>query len=105
MGKQALVRFPAKQFSAEELDPEEYEDERPIEFAGEFLGNQQGRLHVRIEPELDRAFVDKRANLFIPHSFNKEYRGVYVGDDPDGNAVFGEINRVGGGSLSMEEGE
>jgi len=102
MGKQAIVRFPADQWLTGEEEPDELEDEAPIEFSGEFMGSRSGRLHIYLNPTLDIAFVDKRASIFIPQSFNKEYRGVYVGDDEDGNAVFGQINRVGGGTLAEE---
>lgn len=91
MGKQAIVRFPAQQWATEE---EELLDEQPLRFEGEYVGSRQGRLHVRLEPELDRGFLEKRAEILIPQAYNKEYRGVYLGDDDERNAVFGKINRV-----------
>lgn len=99
MAKQAIVKFVPGQWGEEDLD--EPIDEQPIEFSGEFRGYRNGRIHVRIVPDLDRAFLDKKAVVVIPHSFNKEYRGVYVGDDNEGNAVFDRVNVVGGGSRSV----
>ncbi len=89
--KQALVRFPGHQWAEE--DDMAAPDEGPIEFVGAYRGNRQGRLHVEIDPPLDQGFLDKKARVIIPHSFSKEYRGRYVGDDEEGNAVFGDINR------------
>lgn len=91
MGKQAIVSFPADQWATEE---EELLGEQPIEFEGEYVGSRDGRLHVRLDPDLDRAFLEKRARILIPQAYNKEYRGVYVGDDEEKNAVFGRINQV-----------
>ncbi len=98
MAKQAIVRFVSGQWGDE--DKENPTDEGPIEFIGTFQGMRSGRIHVDLRPELDRGFLQKRAVVLIPQSFNKEYRGVYVGDDEEGNAVFGKINVVGGGSQS-----
>ena len=102
MSKLAQVRFPAHQWDDPEKAPDSFEEEAPIHFNGEYRGSQQGRLHVYLDPPLDRAFIDKNAKIFIPQAFNKEYRGVYVGVDDVGNSVFDQINRVGGGSLSIE---
>lgn len=102
MKKLAQVRFPSHQWENPEKSPDEREDEAPIQFNGEFRGSRQGRLHIYLDPPLDRAFLEKNAKIFIPQAFNKEYRGVYVGVDDDGSAVFDQVNRVGGGSLSEE---
>lgn len=89
--KQALVRFPSHQWAGE--DEEAAPDEGPIEFVGAYRGMKQGRMHVEIKPPLDQGFLDKKARVILPHSFSKEYRGRYVGDDEDGCAVIGEINQ------------
>ncbi|MFB6347243.1 MAG: hypothetical protein ABEK50_16085 [bacterium] len=101
--KQAIVRFPSYQWTNPEEEPPETVEEAPIEFGGLYRGFKSGRIHVHLEPPLDRGFLDKKAEVIIPQAFNKQYRAVYVGDDEDGNAVFDQVNRVGGGSLSVED--
>lgn len=91
MGKQAIVSFPADQWDDETEEPT---NEQPIRFEGEYVGSRSGRLHVRLVPVLDRSFLEKRAQILIPEAYNKEYRGVYLGDDEEDNAVFGQINQV-----------
>lgn len=92
MGKHAVVNFPVDQFEDEETDL--VPGEQPMAFEGDYQGMKSGRLHVYLEPKLDQAFLEKMAIIQIEQSFNKEYRGVYVGDDEDGSAVFDRINQV-----------
>ncbi len=92
MGKHATVSFSINQF--EEGGPESPLAEQPMAFEGEYRGMDSGRMHVHVDPELDQAFLDKRATIRIEESFNKEYRGVYIGDDDEGSAVFDKINQV-----------
>lgn len=93
MKKQAIVRFSIDQFDDDD-EPETPLQELPMSFQGEFMGMKDRRIHVHLNPELDKAFLEKKASILISQSFNKEYRGVYVGDDDDGNAVFDQINQV-----------
>ena len=93
MGKHAMVSFSAEQFDDED-EPDSPLREQPMQFEGEYQGMKSGRMHVYLQPELDRSFLDKRAVIRIDQAYNKEYRGVYVGDDDEGNAVFGRINQV-----------
>lgn len=92
MGKHATVSFSVDQF--EDSEPDFPLAEQPMSFEGEFRGTKAGRMHVYLDPELDQAFLDKTATIRIEQSFNKEYRGVYVGDDDEGSAVFDQINQV-----------
>jgi hypothetical protein len=91
MGKHATVSFSLDQFEDEE--PDSPLPEEPMAFEGEYRGMDSGRMHVHLNPELDQAFLDKRATIRIEQSFNKEYRGVYIGDDDEGSAVFDKINQ------------
>lgn len=93
MGKHAVVSFSTDQFDEQE-EPDSPLREQPMEFEGEFRGMKSGRMHVHLDPELDRSFLDKRAVIRVSQAYNKEYRGVYVGDDDEGNAVFDKINQV-----------
>ncbi|MFB6346939.1 MAG: hypothetical protein ABEK50_14530 [bacterium] len=92
MGKHATVNFSVDQF--EDKEPDSPLSEQPMSFEGEYRGMKSGRMHVHLDPELDQAFLDKKATIRIEQSFNKEYRGVYVGDDEEGSAVFDKINQV-----------
>lgn len=92
MGKHATVSFSIDQF--EDSEPDSPLAEQPMAFEGEYRGRKAGRMHVYLDPELDQAFLDKTATIRIEQSFNKEYRGVYVGDDDEGSAVFDKINQV-----------
>jgi hypothetical protein len=92
MGKHATVSFSIDQF--DEGEPTSPLSEEPMSFEGEYRGMESGRMHVYLDPELDQAFLEKRANIRIEQSFNKEYRGIYVGDAEDGSAVFDKINSV-----------
>lgn len=92
MKKHATVSFSVDQFDDDE--PDSPVGEQPLAFEGEYRGMKSGRIHVYLEPELDQAFLDKMATIRIEQSFNKEYRGIYVGDDDEGSAVFSEINQV-----------
>lgn len=92
MGKHATVNFSIDQFEDEE--PDSPLGEQPMSFEGEYMGMKNGRMHVYLDPELDQAFLEKMAIIQIEQSFNKEYRGVYVGDDEDGSAVFDKVNQV-----------
>ncbi len=92
MTKRATVSFPVDQFDDDE--PRSPVSEQPLSFEGEYQGMSRGRMHVFLDPELDQAFLDKMATIRIDQSFNKEYRGIYVGDDSEGSAVFDEINKV-----------
>jgi len=92
MGKHATVSFSIDQF--EDKEPDSPLAEEPMAFEGEYRGMNSGRMHVYLNPELDQAFLDKRATIRIEQSFNKEYRGIYVGDDDEGSAVFDKVNQV-----------